>query len=125
MTPAASARVRGTFTSTLGGVTGNIREYTRTAITHNQGPTVSITKAPRNKAKVKGTVKVYVKAADAAGVARVELVVNGKVVSKDVKAGYVLSVNTAKRKKRMKVQVRAYDKLGNVTYTTIRTWYRK
>jgi hypothetical protein len=51
--------------------------------------------------------------------------VNGKVVSKDVKAGYVLSVNTAKRKKTMKVQVRAYDKLGNVTYTTIRTWYRK
>ncbi|BBH65518.1 hypothetical protein ACTI_22030 [Actinoplanes sp. OR16] len=103
---------------------GNARTYTRTVIADNKGPSVSITKAPKNKAKVKGTVKVYVKASDSAGVARVELLVNGKVVAKDVKAGYVLSVNTKKQKKTMKVRVRAYDKLGNVTYTSTRTWYR-
>ncbi|MEV6305774.1 S8 family serine peptidase [Actinoplanes sp. NPDC051861] len=97
----------------------------RLVIADNRAPSVSISKAPKNKAKVKGTVKVYVKASDASGVARVELIVNGKVVSRDATAGYVLSVNTKKQKKTMKVRVRAYDKLGNVTYTTIRTWYRK
>ncbi|WP_433827908.1 S8 family serine peptidase [Actinoplanes sp. CA-015351] len=104
---------------------GNTRTYTRTVIADNKAPTLSITKAPKNKAKVKGTVKVYVKATDTSGIARVELIVNGKVVAKDVKSGYVLSVNTKNQKKTMKVRVRAYDKLGNVTYTSIRTWYRK
>ena len=104
---------------------GNVRTYTRTVVADNKAPAVKITKAPKNKAKVKGTVKVSVKASDASGVARVELIVNGKVVAKDVKAGYVLSVDTKKQKKTMKVRVRAYDKLGNVTYTSIRTWYRK
>jgi hypothetical protein len=103
---------------------GNSRTYTRTVIADNKAPSVSITKAPKNKAKVKGTVKVYVKAADTSGVARVELLVNGKVVSTDVKSGYVLSVNTKKQKKTMKVRVRAYDKLGNVAYTSTRTWRR-
>jgi hypothetical protein len=103
---------------------GNLRSYTRTVIADNKGPSTSITKAPKNKKKVKGKVKVYVKASDASGVARVELLVNGKVVAKDTKSGYVLSVNTKKQKKTMKVRVRAYDKLGNVTYTSTRTWYR-
>ncbi|WP_328464126.1 Ig-like domain-containing protein [Actinoplanes sp. NBC_00393] len=170
MSPAASAKVRGTFTTKLTGVTdnvsgvakaelwangrylgtgtskqvptgrtngkvtltwkltdkvGNTRSYTRTVIADNKAPTVSITKAPGNKAKVKGTVKVSVKATDTSGIARVELIINGKVVARDTTAGYALSVNTAKQKKTMKVQVRAYDKLGNVTWTTTRTWYRK
>jgi hypothetical protein len=98
---------------------------TRTVTADNKAPSVSITKAPRNKAKVNGTVKVYAKASDASGIARVELIVNGKVAARDAKAGYVLSVNATKQKKTMKVQVRAYDKLGNVKYTSIRTWYRK
>ncbi|BBH65515.1 hypothetical protein ACTI_22000 [Actinoplanes sp. OR16] len=104
---------------------GNARTYTRTVIADNKGPSVSITKAPKNKAKVTGTVKVYVKASDTAGVARVELLVNGKVVATDKTSAYVLSVNTKKQAKTMKVRVRAYDKLGNVTYTTTRTWSRK
>ncbi|MEV6305773.1 S8 family serine peptidase [Actinoplanes sp. NPDC051861] len=96
----------------------------RLVVADNRVPTVSITKAPKNKAKVRGTVKVYVKASDASGISRVELVVNGKVVSRDYKAGYVLSVNTKKQKTTMKVQVRAYDRVGNVKYTTTRTWRR-
>ncbi|MBB2944871.1 hypothetical protein FB565_004604 [Actinoplanes lutulentus] len=103
---------------------GNSRTYTRTVVADNKAPTVKITKAPKNKAKVKGTVKVYVKATDSSGIARVELIINGKVVAKDVKSGYFLSVNTKNQKKTMKVRVRAYDKLGNVTYTTTRTWRR-
>ncbi|MBB2944876.1 hypothetical protein FB565_004609 [Actinoplanes lutulentus] len=169
ISPAANAKVRGTFTSSLSGAKdvsgvaktelwangkylgtgtsrtvatgkasgnvkltwkltdklGNSRTYTRTVIADNKAPTVKITKAPKNKAKVKGTVKVYVAATDTSGIARVELIINGKVVAKDVKSGYVLSVNTKNQKKTMKVRVRAYDKLGNVTYTSIRTWYRK
>ena len=175
ITPAAGTRLRGTFTSTLTGVTdvtgvataelraygrlvgrdttapyslkvksyadttehtvqlvwkltdklGNTRTYYRDVLIDNKAPTVSITKAPADKAKVKGTVKVNVKAADAAGIARVELIVNGRLVVRDTTAAYVLSLNTAKQKKTMKVQVRAYDKLGNVKYTSARTWYRK
>ncbi|MEU8658449.1 S8 family serine peptidase [Actinoplanes philippinensis] len=90
----------------------------------NLAPTVSITKAPANKARVKGTVKVYAKAADKSGISKVELIVNGKVVAKDTTAGYVLSFKVASQKKTMKVRIRAYDKAGNVKYTTIRTYYR-
>jgi hypothetical protein len=67
---------------------------------------------------------VGVKATDASGIARVELLINGKVVATDTKAGYVLAFKTKAPKKTMKVQVRAYDKLGNVKYTTTRTWKR-
>jgi len=90
----------------------------------NKAPTVSITKAPKNKAKVKGKVTVGVAAKDTNGIARVELIVNGKVVATDKTAAYALTVNTAKLAKTMKVQVRAYDKAGNLTVTTSRTWYR-
>ncbi|GID95220.1 hypothetical protein Adi01nite_46320 [Amorphoplanes digitatis] len=96
----------------------------RTVIADNKPPTVKITKAPKNKAKVKGTVKVYVSASDNSGIARVELIVNGKVVARDTTAAYVLTVNTKKQKKTMKVQIRVYDRLGNVTYAGARTWHR-
>ncbi|MET8152037.1 S8 family serine peptidase [Actinoplanes sp. NPDC049668] len=103
---------------------GNTRTYTRTVVADNKAPAVSITKAPKNKAKVKGTVKVSVKATDTSGIARVELLVNGKVVAKDTASAYLLSFNSKKQPKTMKVRIRAYDKLGNVAYTTTRTWYR-
>lgn len=103
---------------------GNARSYTRTVIADNKAPTVSITKAPRHKAKVKGTVKISVKATDASGIARVELIVNGKVVARDTTAAYLLGFTVGKRQKTMKVQIRAYDKLGNVAGTSTRTWYR-
>ncbi|GAA2652116.1 S8 family serine peptidase [Paractinoplanes durhamensis] len=104
---------------------GNVTTYTRYPIVDNAAPTVSISKAPGNKAKVKGTVKVYVSATDPSGIARVELLINGKVVAADATASYLLAVNTGKVAKTMKVQVRAYDRLGNVRSTSTRTWYRK
>ncbi|GAA4596880.1 hypothetical protein GCM10023107_39200 [Actinoplanes octamycinicus] len=97
----------------------------RTLVADNTAPTVKITKAPKNNAKVSGTVKIYVSAYDASGVARVELLVNGKLVTRDTTAGYLLKLNTKKQKKTMKVQVRVYDKLGNVRYTSVRTWHRR
>jgi Big-like domain-containing protein len=168
--PAANARVRGTFTSTIYGVQdpsgvayaqlsangvyvgadyaypyglavksgtrsgtvtliwkltdklGNQRSYTRYVVADNTAPTVSISSAPKNKAKVKGTAKVYVSASDWSGIARVQLLVNGTVVATDSAAPYVFSVKVTKT---MKIQVRAYDRVGNVRYTTARTWYRK
>ncbi|RZU48789.1 hypothetical protein EV385_0513 [Krasilnikovia cinnamomea] len=162
LTPEPGARLRGTFTSTLTGVSdlsgvvtarlrvngtlvgtdttapyalavktgtysGNLAlSWTltdrwgqprtlppRTVAADNTGPSLSITKAPTNNATVKGTVTVYAKASDPSGVARLELLVNGKVVAKDTTSVYALRVNTTTQKKTMKVQVRAYDKLGN------------
>jgi hypothetical protein len=104
---------------------GNARSYTRRVIADNAGPTLSIRKAPANKAKIKGTTRLYVKASDPSGVTRVELLVNGKVVARDTTAGYLLAFNASKQKKTMKIQVRAYDRLGNVKYTSARTWYRR
>lgn len=172
--PAAGKRVRGTFTSTLSGLSDEggvakvelwangryvgadrLEPYTlavktgsytgklalvwkatdrwgqtrtlpqRVVTVDNTSPNVAVTKAPKHRAKVKGTVKVYATASDAAGVARVELLVNGRVVAKDTTSGYVLSVNTGRQSKTMKVQVRAYDRVGNVKYTSSRTWYRR
>ncbi|MBB2945110.1 hypothetical protein FB565_004843 [Actinoplanes lutulentus] len=103
---------------------GNGTTVRRTVIVDSQKPSLKVTKAPKNKAKVKGTVKVRASASDKNGVARVELLVNGKVVAVDKKAAYKFSINTKKYGKKIKIQLRAYDKAGNVTKTSIRTWYR-
>jgi len=97
----------------------------RTVPADTRAPAVRITKGPGNKATVRGTVRLTVGASDAGGVAKVQLLVDGRVVATDTRAGWSLSVDTAKRKKTMKVQVRAYDRAGNVAYTTTRTWYRR
>ncbi|MEU4693307.1 S8 family serine peptidase [Actinoplanes sp. NPDC023714] len=94
-------------------------------VADNTAPKVTITKAPKNKAKVKGTVTVKVKASDKYKVAKVQLLVNGKVVATDTKAGYSLSFKVSKQKKTMKVVVRAYDKAGNVKKLATRTYYRR
>ncbi|MBB2945469.1 hypothetical protein FB565_005202 [Actinoplanes lutulentus] len=94
-------------------------------VADNTPPKVTITKAPKNKAKVSGTVTVKVKASDKYKVAKVQLLVNGKVVATDTKAGYSLSFKVSKQKKTMKVVVRAYDKAGNVKKLATRTYYRR
>jgi subtilisin family serine protease len=104
---------------------GNKTSVTRRITVDNKAPTVTITKAPKNKAKVKGTVKVTVSAKDAMGMARVELIVNNKIVATDKTAPYTLSVSTNKQKKTMTVRVRGYDKAGNATTTPPRTWRRR
>ncbi|BBH66089.1 hypothetical protein ACTI_27740 [Actinoplanes sp. OR16] len=94
-------------------------------VADNTPPKVTITKAPKNKAKVSGTVTVKVKATDKYKVAKVQLLVNGKVVATDTKAAYSLSFKVSKQKKTMKVVVRAYDKAGNVKKLATRTYYRR
>jgi len=98
--------------------------YNRSLIADNTVPKVKITSGPKNGAKVKGTVTVKASASDASGIARVELLINGKVVAKDTKSAYSFKIKVSKYGKKIKVQVRAYDKVGNAAKTTIRTWKR-
>jgi Bacterial Ig domain len=102
----------------------NATTVTRTVIVDNTRPTLAITSAPKNGARVKGTVKIKAAAADRNGVARVELRINGKVVARDVTAGYSFAVNTKKYGTKFRVQLRAYDRAGNNTTTSTRTWHR-
>ena len=76
--------------------------------------------APKSGARVKGTVKINAAAADHNGVARVELLINGKVVARDVTVRYSFAVNTKRYGKKFRVQLRAYDRTGNVTRTRTR-----
>ena len=103
---------------------GNSGSYSRTLIADNRTPTVKITSGPRNGAKVKGTVTVKVSASDASGINRVELLINSKVVAKDTAAAYSFKIKASKYGKKMKVQVRAVDKVGNAATSASRTWKR-
>jgi hypothetical protein len=103
---------------------GNKSTAQRVVIVDNTKPKVAIGKAPRNGAKVKGTVKVTASASDRNGVNRVELLINGKVVAKDTKAAYAFAVNTKKYGKKIKIQLRCYDNAGNSTKTSTLTWRR-
>jgi len=102
----------------------NATTVTRTVIVDNTRPTLTITSAPTDGARVRGTVKINATAADRNGVARVELLINGKVVAQDATAGYSFALNTNKYGSQLRVQLRAYDRAGNVTTTSTRTWHR-
>ncbi|MEU4214068.1 Ig-like domain-containing protein [Actinoplanes sp. NPDC026623] len=104
---------------------GNPSALSSLVTVDNTKATVGFATAPKNKAKVKGTVKVTAKASDKYGVARVQLLINGKVVATDTSAAFKFSINTKKYGKKIKVGLRAYDKAGNVTTTSTRTWYRR
>lgn len=104
---------------------GNPAALSSWVIVDNTRATVGFAKAPKNKAKVKGTVTMTATARDQNGVARVQLLINGKVVATDTKAAYKFSINTKKYGKKLTVRLRAYDKAGNVTTTPTRTWYRR
>jgi subtilisin family serine protease len=103
---------------------GNSAVYNRTLIADNKVPTAKITSGPKNGAKVKGTVTLKASASDASGINRVELLINGKVVAKDTKSAYSFKIKVSKYGKKIKVQVRAYDKVGNSAKSTLRTWKR-
>lgn len=103
---------------------GNTTVVAKTYVFDNAAPTVSIASGPKNKAKVKGTVKFTVKAADRNGVSKVQMLVNGKVKATDSKAPHTFSLKASSYGKTIKVQFRAYDKAGNVRYTPVRTYTR-
>ncbi|WP_433724518.1 Ig-like domain-containing protein [Actinoplanes sp. CA-051413] len=103
---------------------GNEAVLKRSLTVDNKAPTVSITKAPKNKAKVKKKFTVTAKASDTYGIAKVQLLINGKVVQTDTKAGYSFTINPKRYGKKFTVRVRAYDKAGNATNSATRTYKR-
>ena len=100
---------------------GHTAQFTRFVTVDNTKPGLRIVSAPANGAKVKGAVRVVAAASDRNGINRVELIINGKIVS----AGTgTFSINTAKYGKTLKVQFRAWDRAGNWQVTSVRTWRR-
>ena len=115
---------RHTLTFELTDLAGNTGFSRRTVYIDNTLPSIAVTKAPANKAKLTRTVTLKAKAGDAYGVAKVQLLVNGKVVATDTKAGYQFTLNPKKYGKKFTVQMRAYDRAGNVRYSAKRTYRR-
>ncbi|MFI7544442.1 Ig-like domain-containing protein [Actinoplanes sp. NPDC049599] len=117
-------------------IAGNVAEYRRTVLVDNaatvyrtvtldnHAPAVKFAKAPKNKTRVTKTFAVTAKATDRYGITRVQLVVNGKVVATDSKAGYRFTVNPKKYGKTFTVHLRAYDRAGNLKNSSKRTYRR-
>ncbi|MFF5082068.1 Ig-like domain-containing protein [Actinoplanes sp. NPDC000266] len=120
----AGADGRKTLTWTVHDNLYNATKFVRYVVVDNTRPSLKITSGPKSGARVKGTVRIKATAADRNGVGRLELLVNGKVVARTVKATYNFAVNTAKYGKTVRVQIRAYDRAGNLAATTVRTWHR-
>ncbi|WP_158319323.1 Ig-like domain-containing protein [Actinoplanes xinjiangensis] len=103
---------------------GNETVLKRSLLVDNRVPSVWITKAPRNRAKVTRTFTVTAAASDTYGIAKVQLLINGKVVRTDTTAGYTFAINPKKYGKKFTMRFRTYDRAGNVRYTTSRTYQR-
>lgn len=104
---------------------GNATTTKRTFVADNWAPTVVVTDAPANGTRrVRKTQYLTAQAADQHGIARMELVVNGKIMQRYAGARHTFSVQTWKHGSAMTVQVRAYDRAGNVRFAPARKWYR-
>ncbi|WP_433372148.1 Ig-like domain-containing protein [Actinoplanes sp. CA-142083] len=103
---------------------GNYTTYSRDVIVDNTLPTLRLTKAPRNKSMLKTTTRIAAAAGDRNGVARIQLLVNGKVVATASRTAYSFALNPKKYGKTFTVQLRAYDRAGNVRYTGKLTYRR-
>jgi archaellum component FlaF (FlaF/FlaG flagellin family) len=104
---------------------GNLLWLDRWTTVDNTPPAVKITKAPKNKSKIKGTVKVYYTGSDKYGISRYQLLVNGKVVQTHTTTKSPFTFVAKKYpKSNIKVQVRAYDVAGNSRTTTTLVYHR-
>jgi len=103
---------------------GNVTTVKRAITVDNTLPAVTYQQAPKNNAKLTKSFKVTANATDRFGVARVQLLVNGKVIATDAQAAYSFTVNAKSYGKKFTVQLRAYDKAGNIRYTAKRTYRR-
>jgi hypothetical protein len=115
---------RHTLSFELTDLAGNTGVVRRTVYIDNTVPSIALTKAPANNAKLTKKVTLKAKASDKYGVAKVQMLVNGKVVATDTKAGYQFTLNPKKYGKKFTVQLRAYDKAGNLRYSVKRTYRR-
>jgi hypothetical protein len=113
-----------TLSFELTDLAGNTDLVRKTVYIDNTAPAVSLTTAPKNNAKLTKKQTLKAKATDKYGVTKVQLLVNGKVVATDTKAGYQFTLDPKKYGKKFTMQMRAYDKAGNVRYSTKRTYHR-
>jgi hypothetical protein len=113
-----------TFTVRMCDKAVNCTTLRRTVYIDTDKPAVSFSKAPKNKSRLTRTVKITAKAADNRAVTRVQMLVNGKVMATDGKAAYRFTLNPKKYGKKFTVQLRAYDRAGNVKYSSKRTYVR-
>jgi hypothetical protein len=102
---------------------GNQTVVSRNVLADNTAPGLRVTKGPRNKAQVRGTIRIDAAASDSGGVRFVELVVNRKVVARDWKAPHPFSLNTKKYNGRFTWRVRTVDRAGHVTVSPEYTAY--
>jgi subtilisin family serine protease len=102
---------------------GNGKVYDRTVLADNTAPSVKITKAPKNKSKISGTVNIYYTGSDKNGVKKYDLLINGKVVRTHTSTAHFL-FSAKSYPKNITVQVRAYDNAGNVKYSTKYSYHR-
>ena len=103
---------------------GNTTTARRVVVNDTVAPALKLTKAPKNNAKLTKNTTLAAAASDRNGIAKVQLLVNGKVVATDTKAGYSFTLNPKKYGKKFTVQLRAYDKAGNVRTLGKRTYRR-
>ncbi|MEU8659944.1 Ig-like domain-containing protein [Actinoplanes philippinensis] len=103
---------------------GNTTVARRVVVNDTVAPALKLTKAPKNNAKLTKKTTLAASASDRNGVAKVQLLVNGKVVATDTRAGYTFTLNPKKYGKKFTVQVRAYDRAGNVQTLGKRTYRR-
>ncbi|GIF16697.1 Ig-like domain-containing protein [Actinoplanes teichomyceticus] len=103
---------------------GNTTVARRVVVNDTVAPALKLTKAPKNDAKLTKTTTLAASASDRNGVAKVQLLVNGKVAGTDTKAGYSFTLYPKRYGKKFTVQLRAYDRAGNVTTLGKRTYRR-
>jgi hypothetical protein len=103
---------------------GNVAQFKRTVIVDNTAPAASFRSAPKNNTKRTRTFAVTANASDRNGIGRVELLINGKKVATDYRAGWGFTINPKKYGKKFTVQLRVYDRAGNGKLTTKRTYRR-
>ena len=104
---------------------GNVTTSNRTFVVDNAGPALvmaGLTTAGTRH--VRKTKYVSARASDPHGIARLVLVINGKVSQSYAGARHTFAVPTWKYGRVMTVQVRAYDKAGNLRSGPARKWYR-
>jgi thermitase len=94
---------------------GNVSTSRLTVRADNAGPAVAVTTARTG---------LTARATDPSGVSRLELLVNGKVVQRYAGAARRFGLPAARSGTAVRVQVRAYDSLGNARLTPLRTWRR-
>jgi subtilisin family serine protease len=103
---------------------GRVTLVRRIVRVDNDAPAVAVQGRAHGARGVRRTLYVTARAADASGISRMDLVVDGRVTQRHAGGLRQFPVQTWLHGRAMTVQVRAYDSAGNMRATPARTWYR-